>query len=144
MVKEPLFRSSITELTFSKGPASQICTSLLADLVQAHAFVFMSFLTVELLTVPQYADSVVGPGSNFNDAYFEISYIRAYTTGAPAPTPNALVSISTSAPTGLPTSLLAPSKPTASSLFFPGSAEGRQANMMRAIGAILLVGFFNL
>ncbi|KAK0446083.1 glycoside hydrolase family 16 protein [Desarmillaria tabescens] len=37
-----------------------------------------------------YADSVVGPGSTFNDAYFEISYIRAYTTGAPAPTPNAL------------------------------------------------------
>ncbi|KAK0192326.1 glycoside hydrolase family 16 protein [Armillaria mellea] len=91
-----------------------------------------------------YADSVVGPGSNFNDAYFEISYIRAYTTGAPAPTPNALVSISTSAPTALPTSLLAPSKPTASSLFFPGSAEGRQANMMGAIAAILMVGFFNL
>lgn len=90
-----------------------------------------------------YSDSVVGPGSNFNDAYFEISYIRAYTTGAPAPTPNALVSISTSAPTALPTSLLAPSKPTASSLFSPGSAEGCQASMMWAIAAILLVGSLN-
>ncbi len=61
MVKEPLFRSSITELTFSKGPASQICTSLLADLVQAHAFVFMSFLTVELLTVRSMLIALWGP-----------------------------------------------------------------------------------
>lgn len=144
MVKEPLSRLPLQNSRSLKGLASQIYTSLLADLVQAHAFVFISLRVVNLLTVLQYADSVVGPGSNFNDAYFEISYIRAYTTGAPAPTPNALVSISTSAPTALPTSLLAPSKPTASSLFFPGSAEGRQANMMGAIAAILMVGFFNL
>ncbi|KAF9016159.1 hypothetical protein BDZ89DRAFT_1022929 [Hymenopellis radicata] len=56
-----------------------------------------------------YADSVVGPGSNFNDAYFEVSYIKAYTTGGPAPTPNAAVQIpSHTAPTGLIASGLSP------------------------------------
>ena len=39
----------------------------------------------------QYDDNVVGPGSpKYDDAYFEINYVRAYTTGGPAPTPSAL------------------------------------------------------
>jgi len=34
-----------------------------------------------------YDDNVVGPGSpKYDDAYFEIDYVRAYTTGGPAPT----------------------------------------------------------
>lgn len=34
-----------------------------------------------------YDDNVVGPGSpKYDDAYFEINYVRAYTTGGPAPT----------------------------------------------------------
>ncbi|KAH9990988.1 concanavalin A-like lectin/glucanase domain-containing protein [Russula compacta] len=34
-----------------------------------------------------YEDNVVGPGSpKYDDAYFEINYVRAYTTGGPAPT----------------------------------------------------------
>ncbi|KAF8480112.1 concanavalin A-like lectin/glucanase domain-containing protein [Russula ochroleuca] len=34
-----------------------------------------------------YNDNVVGPGSpKYDDAYFEINYVRAYTTGGPAPT----------------------------------------------------------
>ncbi|KAG6810931.1 hypothetical protein H0H92_009738 [Tricholoma furcatifolium] len=41
-----------------------------------------------------YADNVVGSGSNYGDAYFEINYIRAYTTGGVAPTP-------TSSPVGV-------------------------------------------
>jgi hypothetical protein len=37
----------------------------------------------------QYDDNVVGPGSpKYDDAYFEINYVRAYTTGGPAPTPS--------------------------------------------------------
>ena len=37
----------------------------------------------------QYDDNVVGPGSpKYDDAYFEIDYVRAYTTGGPAPTPS--------------------------------------------------------
>lgn len=35
----------------------------------------------------QYPDNVVGPGSpKFDEAYFEISYVRAYTTPNPTPT----------------------------------------------------------
>lgn len=38
----------------------------------------------------QYDDNVVGPGSpKYDDAYFEINYVRAYTTGGPAPTASA-------------------------------------------------------
>ncbi|KIK66646.1 glycoside hydrolase family 16 protein [Collybiopsis luxurians FD-317 M1] len=36
-----------------------------------------------------YNDNVLGDGSNYNDAYFEIPYLRAYTTGGVAPTPTA-------------------------------------------------------
>jgi len=37
----------------------------------------------------QYDDNVVGPGSpKYDDAYFEINYVRAYTTGGPTPTPS--------------------------------------------------------
>ncbi|KAI0313330.1 concanavalin A-like lectin/glucanase domain-containing protein [Amylostereum chailletii] len=36
-----------------------------------------------------YNDNVVGPGSpKYDEAYFEVNYLRAYTTGAPAPTPS--------------------------------------------------------
>jgi hypothetical protein len=35
----------------------------------------------------QYNDNVVGAGSpKYDNAYFEIEYVRAYTTGLPAPT----------------------------------------------------------
>ncbi|KAI0032609.1 glycoside hydrolase family 16 protein [Vararia minispora EC-137] len=35
-----------------------------------------------------YQDNVVGSGSpKYDEAYFEVKYLRAYTTGAPAPTP---------------------------------------------------------
>ena len=35
-----------------------------------------------------YQDNVVGPGSpKYDEAYFEIDFLRAYTTGGPAPTP---------------------------------------------------------
>lgn len=38
----------------------------------------------------QYNDNVVGAGSpKYDEAYFDINYLRAYTTGGPAPTPSA-------------------------------------------------------
>jgi hypothetical protein len=48
-------------------------------------------VSFNLLTMAymQYDDNVVGPGSpKYDDAYFEINYVRAYTTGGPAPTPS--------------------------------------------------------
>ena len=47
---------------------------------------------------------VVGPGSpKFDDAYFEVNYVRAYTNGVPTPT--AAVTTITSTTTANPTSL---------------------------------------
>ncbi|KAG6860470.1 hypothetical protein C0995_010761 [Termitomyces sp. Mi166 len=40
-----------------------------------------------------YNDNVVGPGDRFNNAYFEIRYVRAYTTGGVTPTPTAAVAV---------------------------------------------------
>ncbi|KAJ7627648.1 glycoside hydrolase family 16 protein [Mycena polygramma] len=34
-----------------------------------------------------YNDNVVGSGANYDNAYFELKYVRAYTTAAPGPTP---------------------------------------------------------
>jgi hypothetical protein len=51
----------------------------------------IGIVTVNLLTMVcvQYDDNVVGPGSpKYDDAYFEINYVRAYTTGRPMPTPS--------------------------------------------------------
>ncbi|KAJ6571815.1 hypothetical protein B0H19DRAFT_1372785 [Mycena capillaripes] len=37
-----------------------------------------------------YNDNVVGPGNNYDEAYFELKYVRAYTTAAPGATVAAL------------------------------------------------------
>jgi len=58
---------------------------------EADAWVPCWDVMVDLLTMicEQYDDNVVGPGSpKYDDAYFEINYVRAYTTGVPAPTPS--------------------------------------------------------
>ena len=57
----------------------------------------------------QYNDNVVGAGSpKYDNAYFEINYVRAYTTGAPTPTASPLVyrngsntAVTIPAPTGV-------------------------------------------
>lgn len=36
-----------------------------------------------------YQDNVIGPGGRYNEAYFEVKYVKAYTTGGVAPTPTA-------------------------------------------------------
>ena len=46
-----------------------------------------AFRKSNLIEIIQYNDSVVGPGDKFDNAYFEISYFRAYTTGVPSATP---------------------------------------------------------
>lgn len=53
----------------------------------------------------QYADNVPGNGSNFDDAYFEISYIRTYTTSSaiPSATGGSAGSIPSASPTSTPT-----------------------------------------
>ena len=60
---------------------------------EADVWVPMLGCTVKLLTMVcmQYDDNVVGPGSpKYDDAYFEINYVRAYTTGGPTPTQSSL------------------------------------------------------
>lgn len=36
--------------------------------------------------VIQYNDNVVGSGNNYDEAYFELKYVRAYTTAVPGAT----------------------------------------------------------
>ncbi|KAF5380159.1 hypothetical protein D9615_006142 [Tricholomella constricta] len=73
-----------------------------------------------------YNDNVVGPGDRYNDAYFEIKYVRAYTTGGIAPTPTAAaVAIATPLKTTTTTSMKRPAGTAlvSSPLFYPGSAR---------------------
>lgn len=39
----------------------------------------------------KYNDNVIGSGENYQNAYFEIQYLRAYTTVAPGTAPTAVV-----------------------------------------------------
>lgn len=53
----------------------------------------------------QYNDNVVGPGNpKYNDAYFEISYLRTYTTVTPGATTTSVMADPDSSPTGSTTS----------------------------------------
>lgn len=61
------------------GPTG-LCVSISFFLL-AH---FLAYL-VSLRTT-KYNDNVVGNGSNYADAYFEISHLRAYTTSSAGPT----------------------------------------------------------
>lgn len=79
---------------------------------------------------PQYLDNVIGPGERYSDAYFEIPYIRTYTTqagmvpqaaAAATPTPASTPPLADSSPTPTPT----PSGTAASDLD-PSSAHGGQ------------------
>ncbi|THV07260.1 hypothetical protein K435DRAFT_959858 [Dendrothele bispora CBS 962.96] len=82
-----------------------------------------------------YTDNVVGPGSNYNDAFFEVSYVRAYTTGGIVPVPTAtpvaaadnshrtFTSVVTTTPS--PDGILHPSP-----LFFPGNGASHGHSMI--------------
>ena len=58
----------------------------------------------------QYLDNVVGPGARYDDAYFEIPYIRTYTTQAgvvPAAAATAAAQVPTPIPTPTPSGVAA-------------------------------------
>ena len=60
----------------------------------------------------QYLDNVVGPGARYDDAYFEIPYIRTYTTQAgvvPAAAATAAAQVPTPTPSGVAASDTDPS-----------------------------------
>ncbi|RDB16079.1 putative glycosidase C21B10.07 [Hypsizygus marmoreus] len=71
-----------------------------------------------------YNDNVVGPGDRYNNAFFEIKYVRAYTTGGIAPTPTA-AAIALATQTGAVVTTKAPvgTALVPSPLFYPGGAR---------------------
>jgi hypothetical protein len=76
----------------------------------------------------QYNDNVVGPGGRYSNAYFEISYLRAYTTGGAVPTPTAaLVSHSITSSSATITTAPAGTALIPSPLFFPNDASRCQS-----------------
>jgi len=80
-----------------------------------------------------YADNVPGPGSpRFDDAYFEISYIRAYTTG---------VSSSTAGPTGTSSSVATSSNVAASAVTVGPNTQIPNASVNAAVRGIDVIKF---
>lgn len=96
----------------------------------------------------QYVDNVVGPGSpKYDNAYFEINYVRAYTTGAPGPTPSPsavwIYPNGSSKPVTLPAPTGVFSGPTSSIVTSPNAAAtgGRMelnSQLMSLVGFALL------
>ncbi|KAH9040528.1 glycoside hydrolase family 16 protein [Lactarius hengduanensis] len=93
-----------------------------------------------------YNDNVVGPGSpKYDNAYFEINYVRAYTTGVPGPTPSAsavwIYPNGSSKPVTLPAPTGVFSGPT-STIDTSPNATGRSMNfdgrLMSLVGFALL------
>ncbi|KAG5637617.1 hypothetical protein H0H81_003951 [Sphagnurus paluster] len=89
-----------------------------------------------------YNDNVVGPGDRYNDAYFEINYVRAYTTGGVAPTPTAAAFAVGPLPTNNATTTthtvgtaLVPS-----SLFYPGAAGAKGRGVGVGVEVLGVVG----
>ncbi|KAG6860471.1 hypothetical protein C0995_010762 [Termitomyces sp. Mi166 len=82
-----------------------------------------------------YNDNVVGPGDGFNNAYFEIRYVHAYTTGGIAPTPTA-AAVAVASPKTTSTQTPIGTQLAPSSLFYPDGAVG--SYMERGAGTGLL------
>ncbi|CDO73687.1 Glycoside Hydrolase Family 16 protein [Trametes cinnabarina] len=93
--------------------------------------------------------NVTGPGSPaYDNAWFEINYVRAYTTGGPAPTSTAATSASTG--TGASTATVIATVTSSSGSVAPtgsgsgssqndtNAAAGLGATDVRAVGAVLL------
>jgi len=73
-----------------------------------------------------YNDNVVGPGSpKYDNAYFEISYVRAYTTPNPPATSTTTSASDPTTTSATPVVITAP--PTAQSTTVSGSANGAQS-----------------
>jgi hypothetical protein len=57
----------------------------------------------------QYQDCVVGPGSpRYDEAYFNVSYLRAYTSALPSPTTSSTATIAPATTTSLTTTTPTP------------------------------------
>lgn len=101
----------------------------LLDFVCVSCIFISYFITSIDPHVPQYNDNVVGPGSpKYDNAYFEISYVRAYTTPNPPAT-----STSTSASDPTPTSatpVVITAPPTAKSSTVSGSVNGAASTFL--------------
>ena len=96
------------------------------------------------LTPTQYNDNVIGSGANYNDAYFEIKNIRAYTTGGVAPTPTA--NYQGTIPTITGTSALQSSTSTVGTAliptpwYYPGAAVSDvRVGMGKVMGAVAVI-----
>lgn len=48
----------------------------------------------------QYTNNVIGTGTDYGSAYFDINYVRAYTTSGSTPTSTATISSGSSATSG--------------------------------------------
>ncbi|TFK67584.1 hypothetical protein BDN72DRAFT_842854 [Pluteus cervinus] len=92
-----------------------------------------------------YPDNVVGPGDRYDDAYFEINYLRAYTTNPSIPAPTvgaiALSSFSSSAtsPIPNPTAGIMTTLATSSSPAITGAPSDSNAAMRARVPETLLV-----
>jgi hypothetical protein len=80
----------------------------------------------------QYDDNVPGNGSNYNDAYFEIKYVRAYTSGVVPPSGSGASSTGTKTGT-------APS-PTGNS----GSSAGSKSGFVSPLVGTIIVSLAGL
>ncbi|KAH8825287.1 glycoside hydrolase family 16 protein [Flagelloscypha sp. PMI_526] len=98
-----------------------------------------------------YEDGVLGPGSRFDQAYFEIKYVRAYTTGGILPIPTAALNAqladlqhSAQPPAAPPQTTIKPSSaPThllPSSIFYPGAALSMANTWSSCSLALLILG----
>ena len=89
--------------------------------------------------VIQYNDNVVGPGGRYSNAYFEISYLRAYTTGGAVPTPTAaLVTHSMTSSSATITTAPAGTALIPSPLFFPGNSNDASRGRCMAVWKLAL------
>jgi hypothetical protein len=91
---------------------------------------------------------VVGPGSpRYDEAYFEVNYVRAYTTGGPAPTPSPssvrVYPNGSSVTVGLPVPTGVFSGPISSVNTSPNAVAGRMdmmtCQLLSLVGVTLLV-----
>ncbi|KAF8271845.1 glycoside hydrolase family 16 protein [Lactarius quietus] len=94
-----------------------------------------------------YNDNVVGPGSpKYDNAYFEINYVRAYTTGAPAPTPSSsavwIYPNGSSKPVTLPAPTGVYSGPTSSVETSPNAS--RQMDLYGGLMSLVGVALFGI
>lgn len=104
---------------------------------------------IGLMEMSQYNDNVVGPGDRFNDAYFEIKYVRSYTTpSVAAPTGAVIISSPPQNPTavvgGVSTNAVRPTAgpPPTFSVYFPQWSGAPQPSPSSGAQPIARIGWW--